>query len=89
MKAELQSASKTIKEVNHLSSIIRSLNDQFVFLSYNKPSEIVSLMKKSLGITRNKILLLSEYRRESKSRNSLKIGVGRYFDFEKGFLNSD
>ena len=46
-------------------------------------------MKKSLGITRNKILLLSEYRRESKSRISSKIGVGRYFDFEKGFLNSD
>ena len=82
MKVELLSVSKIIKELNHLSSIIRSLNDQFVFLSYNKPSEIVSLMKKSLGITRNKILLLSEYRRESKSRNSSKIGVGRYLDFE-------
>jgi hypothetical protein len=77
VKEELQSVSKIITEVNHLSSTIRLLNDQFVFLSYNKPSEIVSLMKKSLGITRNKILLLSEYRRESKSRNSLKIGVGR------------
>ena len=82
MKVELLSVSKIIKELNHLSLIIRSLNDQFVFLSYNKPSEIVSLMKKSLGITRNKILLLSEYRRESKSRNSSKIGVGRYLDFE-------
>jgi hypothetical protein len=82
VKVELLSVSKIIKELNHLFSIIRSLNDQFVFLSYNKPSEIVSLMKKSLGITRNKILLLSEYRRESKSRNSSKIGVGRYLDFE-------
>jgi hypothetical protein len=82
VKEELLSVSKIIKELNHLSLIIRSLNDQFVFLSYNKPSEIVSLMKKSLGITRNKILLLSEYRRESKSRNSSKIGVGRYLDFE-------
>jgi hypothetical protein len=82
VKEELLSVSKIIKELNNLSLIIRSLNDQFVFLSYNKPSEIVSLMKKSLGITRNKILLLSEYRRESKSRNSSKIGVGRYLDFE-------
>ncbi len=83
MKEELLSVSKIIKELNHLSLIIRSLNDQFVFLSYNKPSEIVvSIMKKSLGIARNKILLLSEYRRESKSRNSSKIGVGRYLDFE-------
>ena len=89
MKEELLLVCKITKKVNLLSSIIRSPNDQFVFLSYNKPSEIVSLMKKSLGITRNKILLLSEYRRESKSRNHSKIGVGRYFDFEEGLLNSD